>query len=97
MLFRSGWYPALDHVVDDNGKVRCDILRTENLNEDLESYFGFPRMSRRRNVTALNKGSYQDLYNKETTQIVADWYKADIDYWGFDFDTAAQKNYWRKS
>jgi hypothetical protein len=92
-----GWYPALDHVVDDNGKVRCDILRTENLNEDLEKYFGFPRMSRARNVTALNKGSYQDLYNKQTIDIVADWYKPDIDYWGFDFDTGAQKNYWSKS
>ena len=26
--------------------------------------------------------------------ISADWYKKDIDYWGFDFDTGAQKNTW---
>ena len=91
-----GWYPAMDHVVDDNGKVKCDMLRFEHLNADLQAYFGIPKMSRARNVTALNKGTYQDLYNDKTIQIIADWYKADIDYWGFDFDTAAQKNYWRK-
>ena len=25
---------------------------------------------------------------KKTIQIIADWYKKDIDYWGFDFDTS---------
>jgi len=53
-------------------------------------------MSRKRNVTALNKGSYKDIYTKETIQIVADWYKADIDYWKFDFDTSANQNYWKQ-
>lgn len=91
-----GWYPALDHVTDEAGNVKCDILRFEHLNEDLEKYFSIPKMSRARNVTALNKGTYQDIYTPETIQIVADWYKEDIDYWGFDFDTAAQKNYWNK-
>ena len=54
-------------------------------------------MSRPRNVTALNKGTYQDIYNDKTIQIIADWYKVDIDYWGFDFDSSAQKNYWKRS
>lgn len=27
-------------------------------------------------------------------QIVADWYQKDIDYWGFDFDSSATKNYY---
>lgn len=89
-----GWYPAFDHVCDNNDKVRCDIMRFENLNQDLCRYFNIPEMSRARNVTALNKGTYQDMYTPETIQIVADWYKKDIDYWGFDFDTGAQKNYW---
>ena len=46
------------------------------------------------NVTAINNKRYQDIYTSETIQIVADWYKDDIDQWGFDFDTSAQKNYW---
>ena len=57
-------------------------------------YFKLPSMSRARNVTRLNKGTYKDLYNEKTIQIVADWYKDDIETWGFDFDTGATKNYW---
>ena len=90
-----GWYPAWDHVSDDSGeKCMVDCLRHSHLEEDLKKYFDIPEMSRARNVTALNKGTYMDLYNKETTQIVADWYKKDIDYWGFDFNTGATRNYW---
>lgn len=88
-----GWYPALDHVTDKNNNVKCDILRFEHLNTDICSYFKIKEMSKARNVTGLN-ADYRDLYTPETIQIVADWYKADIDYWGFDFDTSAQKNYW---
>jgi hypothetical protein len=87
-----GWFPALDHVTDDSGTVRCDIIRFEHLNEELCRYFGIPRMTRARNVTALNKGTYKDVYNSHTRQIVADWYQKDIDTWGFDFDSSATKN-----
>ena len=89
-----GWYPALDHVTDDAGVIQCDIIRFENLNEDLIKYFNIPMMSRARNVTALNKGTYMDVYNDKTRQIVADWYARDIDCFGYDFDTGPTKNYW---
>ena len=52
-----------------------------------------------RNVTAISDfkddeiSNYKDLYTKNTIQLIADWYKKDIDYWGFDFDTPATKNY----
>lgn len=90
-----GWYPAYDHVTDADGKIRCDMMRFENLNEDLCKYFNLTEMSRARNVTDLNKGSYKDLYTPATIQIVADWYKKDIDTWGYDFDSGPTKNYWR--
>jgi hypothetical protein len=90
-----GWYPALDHVSDNAGNVRCDIIRFEQLNADLIKYFNIPQMSRARNVTALNEGSYRDMYNAETANIVGDWYKEDIDYFGYDFGTGPSKNYWR--
>ena len=91
-----GWYPAYDYVTSNN-ILKCDIMRFENLNEDLCAYFRIPKMSRARNVTGLNKGSYRDLYNNKTIQIVADWYKKDIDFWGYDFDTGPTKKYWNKS
>jgi hypothetical protein len=90
-----GWYPALDHVSDNAGNVRCDIIRFEQLNADLIKYFNIPQMSRARNVTALNEGSYRDMYNAETAKIVGDWYKDDIDYFGYDFDSGPTRNYWR--
>ena len=89
-----GWYPAADHVCDSDGNLKCDMMRFEHLNDDLCAYFDVPEMSRARNVTALNKGTYRDVYNDKTIQIVADWYKADIDLFGYDFDTGAQRNYW---
>ena len=91
-----GWYPAYDHVTDEKGKLRCDMMRFEHLNEDLCKYFNIPKMTRARNVTALNKGTYRDIYTPQTIQIIADWYKKDIDFWGFDFDTGPTRNYWNK-
>ena len=87
-----GWYPAFDHVSDDRGIVRCDIIRFENLDVDLCKYFNLTSMSKARNVTAVNKGTYQDVYTPETIQIVADWYKKDIDHWGYDFDSGPTRN-----
>ncbi len=91
-----GWYPAFDHVSDEKGNLRCDMMRFDKLNEDLCKYFNIPSMTGPRNVTGVNKGTYKDIYTSETIQIVADWYKKDIDFWGFDFDTGATKNYWNK-
>lgn len=88
-----GWYPQMDHIVDDKGNVVVDVLRTEFLNHDICEYFGLDEMTSARNVTT-GKVPYANIYNSKTIQIVADWYKKDIDYFGFDFDTAAQKNYW---
>lgn len=97
-----GWYNAYDHVSDEEGNNRCDILRFENYNEDVKLYFRLSSNPEPRNITRVpNDGgktgygtSYKDIYNEETIQIVADWYQKDIDYWGFDFDTGATRNYW---
>lgn len=97
-----GWYPAFDHVSDEEGNNRCHILRFENYSQDVKLYFGLLTDPEPRNVTRVpnDKGktgygtSYRDIYTKETIQIVADWYKKDIEYWGFDFDTSATRNYW---
>lgn len=89
-----GWFPATTHVCDEEGILKCDMLRFCHLNNDVCAYLGLKQMSRARNVTALNKGTYMDMYNDKTIQIVADWYASDIEMWGFDFDTGATRNYW---
>lgn len=88
-----GWHPQLDHVVDSKGRVRCDILRVEHLKEDVLKYFNMTEMPRSRNVTSI-KEDYRTLYNNSTYEKVAEWYKKDIEYWDFDFDTGARKNIW---
>ena len=40
------------------------------------------------------KQNYKELYNAKTIQEIADWYKEDIEYWDFDFDTGARRNTW---
>jgi hypothetical protein len=89
-----GWYPAFDYVSDETGKVRCDILRFENYSEDIRQYLGVLFNPEPRNVTGYRQSSYREYYDENTIQIVADWYKKDIDYWGFDFDSGAKRNYW---
>lgn len=95
----KSWYPAWDYVTDEKGILCCDILRFDKYEEDVMAYFNVPYMTRPRNVTNILKGSnhehYKSLYDKNSIQIVADWYKKDIDFWGFDFDTGAKKNTWR--
>lgn len=90
-----GWYPAYDYVTDEEGNIKPDIIRFENLNQDLCAYFNIPKMTGARNVTALNPGTYKDLYTDKTIQIVADWYAKDIETFGYDFDSGPTKNFWR--
>ena len=87
------WNTQYDYVCDENDVVRCDILRLEFIDDELSPYLNLntPYIVRE-NVGDYTR-NYQDYYNKQTIQIVADWYEQDIDYWGFDFDTSATKNY----
>ena len=87
------WSTQYDYVCDENDIVRCDILRLEFIDDELSPYLNLntPYIVRE-NVGDYTR-NYQDYYNEQTIQIVADWYAKDIDYWGFDFDTSATKNY----
>ena len=87
-----GWYPQFDYVTDVDGNLKADILSFENYEEDTNKYFKLNQKIPERNVSNKSKKDYRDFYTKQTIQIIADWYKKDIDYFGFDFDTGATKN-----
>ena len=102
----KGWYPQIDHVQDVDGNLQCDILRFEHLQEDIEKYLNLKTTLQFRNVSngkAINKTSivgrkdYQEFYNDTTYEIVADWYKKDIEFFGFTVDSTATKHIWNKS
>ena len=86
-----GWYPQLDYVTDDSGRMRADVLRLEHLAEEVPRYFGVDPAPRR---NTSGKVDLRSIYTPRAIQIVADWYKADIDAFDFDFDTAARRNFW---
>lgn len=99
-----GWYPQLDYVTDNKGNIRCDILRFEYLNKEVMNYFKLTTPLTVRNVSngekvkenkkLINKQDYRDFFDQTTKEIVAEWYKQDIETFGFTFDGTATKNTW---
>lgn len=87
-----GWYPCRDYVIDEKGEIAVDILRFESLDSDIKHYFNLKNDHKPRNVTKARNMSLTELYTPKTIQIVADWYKADIEMFGYDFDGGATKN-----
>ena len=70
----------------------------EHPDKDAVKYSNISEMSRARNVTSI-KENYMDPMSLYTiNNIIVHWYKKDIDYWDFDFDTSARKKYmdWQK-
>ena len=91
-----GWYQQKDYVVDVGGELRCDILRTESLTKDVQLYLGakYDGCHNHSNTGRKKAGikDWRELYGDHEREIVADWYKEDIDYFGFTFDSPARKN-----
>ena len=89
------WGSQLDWVTKEN-KVRVDILRYENLQEDVNAYFDRNVDIAQRNIGSY-KSNYTDYYTKEQREKVAEWFSMDIEKWGFTFESGATKNYWMKN
>jgi len=84
----NNWGSQSDYVSYN----KVDFLRQEYLQEDLSKYLGkdvdLPI------VKPSLKVDYRTYYTEEQKQKVAEWYRVDINHWGFDFDTPATKNCW---
>jgi hypothetical protein len=91
------WYHPYDNWGLQSAWVApgVDILRFENIEEELKSYFGQDLVLSRNNIGQYDK-NYKDYYTKEQREKVAEWFKIDIERWGFTFESSATKNYWKR-
>jgi hypothetical protein len=87
----ESFYPQYDYACNKERNMVCDVLRFENYAEDIKRYLGNVKLQ---HINNQGISDYTNHYTPELIQFVADIYKTDIDYWGFDFDTSAQRNYW---
>jgi hypothetical protein len=87
----SSWFNQLEWMKDKDGRVMCDCLRLECLDEDLSAYLNRETRISRQNVTNT-RYDYRSMYDEELKQIVAETFEEDIDYFGFDFESGATKN-----
>jgi len=79
----------LDMLVDASGRFLADVvLRFENLERDYKDLcrrIGKPYVQ----LPHVNKGNdrpYQEYYDDETRERVGDFFKKDIEYFGYRFD-----------
>ena len=87
-----GWYPQVDYVTDESGALQCDVLRLEHFEDDARAYLGLKDPIRVRNISNTEHKDYRTFYDSESFQIVAEWYRRDIEFFGFTFEGAAVKN-----
>ncbi|MDN3721442.1 hypothetical protein QW131_25360 [Roseibium salinum] len=87
-----GWYPQVDYVIDEAGKVAVNILRQERLGQELAAYLGAEDTLERKNISRHSGVGFKEFYSDRNIEIVADWYKSDVEAFGFDFDTEATRN-----
>ena len=83
----TSWFNQLYWIIDSSGKVVCDCLRLEHLNEDLGIYLGAQ-------VPKINASSadYRKMFTDETVELVAHKFADDIEYFGFSFNGCATRN-----
>ncbi|WP_281930305.1 sulfotransferase family 2 domain-containing protein [Roseibium album] len=87
-----GWYPQVDYLIDEDNRIAVDVLRQEHLAEEMGRYLSLRDELKPRNVSKVSGSDYRELYTDKTIQVIADWYAADVDRFGFDFDTSAVRN-----
>ncbi len=87
----NSWFNQLDWITDRNHQVRCDCLRFEKLEDDLNAYFSEVIRVPKRNVTRTSY-DYRSLYTAELHDIIARTFQRDIEYFGFDSEGSATRN-----
>jgi hypothetical protein len=86
----TSWYDQLEWMRDERGRVMCDALRFEHLEDDLSTYFGQQIRVPEKNRTRQSM-DYRRLYTDDLAQCVASRFARDIEHFGFTFDGPATK------
>lgn len=85
--FNSMFLPQKDWLSDMNGNIIVDYIgRFENLDEDLEfikNKLGIEKSTP--HLRASKRAKYQEYYNKETRDIVAQYFSKDIEHFNYSF------------
>jgi hypothetical protein len=88
----NSWFNQLEWITDEDQIVRCDCLRLERLEHDLEKYFGEPVNVVRENRTK-NHYDYKELYTPKLIEAVGEVFQRDIDHFGFTFEGPATRGF----
>ena len=72
--------------------MAVNILRQEKLGPELARYLGADDTLEQRNISRNARADQGEFYTDRNIGIVADWYKTEIELFGFDFDTPATRN-----
>jgi len=85
------YYPQAEYLRLEDGSIGGIQVDFNNLEQGLTKVLHTDIVLPKLNVTETKRDIRQDFSDK-MIQEVADFYKEDIDHWGFDFDTGATKN-----
>jgi len=88
------WASQLDWI-SIGSKIKTDVLRFENIQDDINSYFDNDIILQKHNILTYDR-DYKEYYTEEQKQKIANWFRMDINYWGFTFESGATRNYWTK-
>lgn len=80
--------PQLDWITDQNGNILVDeVYRFENLSNDFSEICS--KLARNAELphfkASKRRRSYRDYYNEIAVDIVADWFRKDIEQFGYQF------------
>ena len=85
------WFDQLEWIRDDHGRVVCDCLRVEHLEDDVSAYLNRKIVVPKENVTQA-RYDYRAMYTTELIEVVGQYFSEDIEYFGFGFEGAAKRN-----
>lgn len=79
--------PQSDWISDSEGNIIVDyVCRFENLKRDFDHVCGqIGKKVSIPHLKASDRGTYRDYYDENTREIVANWFKKDIENFGYHF------------
>ena len=83
----KAFQPQVEWLKDDEGKISIDFIgKFETINKDFDHIKDVIGLDAELpHLNASKRANYQDYYDDETRQIVAQWFHEDIEVFGYHF------------